>query len=239
MTATVHAHHAVQVCLGLSGPVRLRAGPDARWGDYEGAVIPSNQPHETDVPAALLATFWLEPDTDEAQRLAPRPQLPILPVDRSKLGEIVPRFVACWRARSDAQRAAAVLDEVVQILAPTECREPVLDSRVSRAREILHSAPDRRVPIADVAARVSLSPSRLAHLVRAEMGMPARRYLLWLRLRDAVGELTRGASITEAAHAAGFADAAHLSRTFRRMLGFTPSTALRVSKFVQDMPAGR
>jgi AraC-like DNA-binding protein len=45
---------------------------------------------------------------------------------------------------------------------------------------------------------------------------------------------TRGATITEAAHAAGFADAPHFDRTFRRMLGFTPSTALGVSQFVQN-----
>lgn len=88
--------------------------------------------------------------------------------------------------------------------------------------------------LAEVAAGVHLSPSRLAHLLSAEIRMPARRYLLWLRLRDALQALARGVSITTAAHAAGFADAPHLDRTFRRMLGFTPSAALRVSKFVQD-----
>jgi len=46
-------------------------------------------------------------------------------------------------------------------------------------------------------------------------------------------------SITEAAHAAGFADGAHFSRTFRRMMGFTPSDASLVSRFVQDVPATR
>jgi AraC-like DNA-binding protein len=35
-----------------------------------------------------------------------------------------------------------------------------------------------------------------------------------------------GASVTSAAHRAGFADAAHLTRTFRRMLGATPDLAL-------------
>jgi AraC-like DNA-binding protein len=165
--------------------------------------------------------------------------LPILPVERSKLGEIIPRLSECWRARCDAQRAATLMDEVVQMLAPTPHPSPGIDPRVARARAALGSAPGRRLPLAEVAATVLLSPSRLAHLLSDEMGMPARRYLLWLRLRDAVGQLTHDVSITEAAHAAGFADAAHLTRTFRRMLGFPPSAALRVSKFVQDAPAGR
>jgi putative effector of murein hydrolase len=37
-----------------------------------------------------------------------------------------------------------------------------------------------------------------------------------LRLRDGIGELARGASITEAAHAAGFADAPQPGRPRNR-----------------------
>jgi AraC-like DNA-binding protein len=33
-----------------------------------------------------------------------------------------------------------------------------------------------------------------------------------------------GASMSSAAHAAGFADAAHLSRTSKRMFGISPTT---------------
>jgi AraC-like DNA-binding protein len=90
------------------------------------------------------------------------------------------------------------------------------------------------VPLATAAAAVSLSPSRLAHLFTRAVGLPPRRYLLWLRLRDALREMADSVTITHAAHAAGFADAPHFDRTFRQMLGFTPSAALRVSRFVQD-----
>jgi len=79
------------------------------------------------------------------------------------------------------------------------------------------------MPLAELATAVGLSPSRLAHLFRAQTGLPVRRYLLWLRLGDALQQLAHGVSLTTAAHAAGFADSAHFSRTFRAMLGITPS----------------
>ena len=38
-----------------------------------------------------------------------------------------------------------------------------------------------------------------------------------------IGVAMRGESMSAAAHAAGFADAAHLTRTSKRMFGFAPS----------------
>jgi AraC-like DNA-binding protein len=45
--------------------------------------------------------------------------------------------------------------------------------------------------------------------------------ILWLRLQRAACDVMDGASVTAAAHRAG--DSAHLTRTFRRMLGVTPT----------------
>ncbi|GAA3166468.1 hypothetical protein GCM10020001_109770 [Nonomuraea salmonea] len=47
--------------------------------------------------------------------------------------------------------------------------------------------------------------------------------MLWMRLRLALYALADGATLTDAAHAAGFSDAPHLSRTIRRMMGDAPS----------------
>ena len=239
LAAGLHAHHAVQVCLSLSGPVRLRSSPRARWGSYAGAVIPSDVPHESDTPVALLATLWLDAETPEARRLVEPSRHAIVAIPASKLRVIVPHLRAWWEDLHDGQQAMSLLDEVVRVLAPCERPSGPLDLRVARARELLHAAPMRRLKLSDLAAAVSLSSSRLAHLLRAQLGLPVRRYLLWLRLRDALREMARGATTTEAAHAAGFADAPHLDRTFRRMFGFTPSALRRASTFVQDGPSPR
>jgi AraC-like DNA-binding protein len=61
------------------------------------------------------------------------------------------------------------------------------------------------------------------HVFTESVGVPIRPYVLWLRLQRAACDLMAGASITAAAQNAGFSDAAHLTRTFRRMLGTTPS----------------
>src|SRR5262245_54894373 len=120
LPATVHAHHAVQVCVPLSGTVRLRTGPGARWRDYEGAVIPSNCAHESDQPVSLIATFWLEPETAEARRLVQRRGRHFIQsVDRSKLTEIVPLCLAGWRGGFSWQHATGLAERAVAVLSPT------------------------------------------------------------------------------------------------------------------------
>jgi AraC-like DNA-binding protein len=74
--------------------------------------------------------------------------------------------------------------------------------------------------VADVAC---LSPSRFRHLFVEQTGMALRPYILWRRFLRVWELLMSGASLSAAAHAAGFADAAHLSRTSRSMFGFPPS----------------
>ena len=53
--------------------------------------------------------------------------------------------------------------------------------------------------------------------------VPVRPYVLWLRIQRACCELMDGRTVTQAAHSTEFSDAAHLTRTFRRMLGATPT----------------
>ena len=97
-----------------------------------------------------------------------------------------------------------------------------------RVNQALRSIPgrlenSRDVSLKTLAAISGLSPSRFMHVFTESVGLPLRRYILGLRLQRACSELKAGSNVTSAACCAGFSDAAHLTRTFRRMLGITPT----------------
>lgn len=64
------------------------------------------------------------------------------------------------------------------------------------------------------------------------MGLPFRHYVLWRKLTRAMVAIGSGGTIADAAHAADFADAAHLTRTFYQMVGMAPSALMR-GRFAQ------
>ncbi len=78
-----------------------------------------------------------------------------------------------------------------------------------------------------------LSESRLLHLFKQEMGLPIRNYILWHRLQLAFKELSNGHSLTKVGYLTGFSDQSHLTRTFVKTIGATPSALLKNSKFIQ------
>ncbi|MDP2745420.1 MAG: helix-turn-helix domain-containing protein [Pseudomonas sp.] len=71
-----------------------------------------------------------------------------------------------------------------------------------------------------------MSPTRFSHWFVEQTGLPLRSYRKWSRLVVALRFVSIGHNLTAAAYAAGFADAAHFSRSFRALFGLDPSSAL-------------
>jgi AraC-like DNA-binding protein len=111
-----------------------------------------------------------------------------------------------------------------------------LDKRVTRVLAAIREADDLRISIDTAAAMAFLSPSRFAHLFKQQVGLPFRHYMLWRKLARAMLVIGRVGTISAAAHEAGFADAAHLTRTFYQMFGLAPSVMMRGAFFEVPSP---
>jgi AraC-like DNA-binding protein len=101
------------------------------------------------------------------------------------------------------------------------------DPRILATLQRIKTSTQENLSVDSLAQQVGLSTSRLVNLFKEQIGVPIRRYRLWYRLFLSTQRIARGASITDAALEAGFADAAHFTRTYRSILGFQPSTLVR------------
>lgn len=106
---------------------------------------------------------------------------------------------------------------------------PVSDT-VPGAASVAHVVRDRLADelaappsLADLAADLGLSRYQLLRAFRTTMGIPPYAWLAQYRVSRARGLLERGVRPAEVAELVGFADQAHLTRWFRRVLGVTPA----------------
>ena len=93
--------------------------------------------------------------------------------------------------------------------------------------DAIRASDDLRLSLDQAADKACLSSTRFAHLFKEQVGLPFSRYMLWRKLTRAMVAIASEGTIAAAAHAADFADAAHLTRTFYQMVGMAPSVLMR------------
>lgn len=217
-----HAHHAHQIAVRLAGTCLFRSDPAEPWTAFDGAIIHSQRKHEFEFDGAI-AHIFVEPETAQGralERYVSGAGISALPQDAweriagllrqsGSVGETGQALVATGQA------ALAVLTGALAPGVP-------VDPRVVKAIDFAGARVREPVTLAQAASVAALSPGRFRHLFVAETGAPFRAWLLWLRLNVAIQSAMSGSSWTSAAHEAGFADSAHLTRTFKRMFGINP-----------------
>ncbi|MBN9309866.1 AraC family transcriptional regulator [Devosia sp.] len=225
-----HAHHAIQVAVGFSGPVEFRSGGKAEWTAYPGgALVRPGTPHAFRAPGQRVANILFEPETALGRAL----------LERFAGDAIVPLhthardLAAAFDDGADDDDLGDTAMALLARLAGTERPQRPTDPRILKAIDYIARHVDEPLSLGDVAAVAGLSDGRFRHLFVAETGIAFRPYVLWTRLNRALEMGFGGTSWTEAAYATGFADSAHLTRTCRRMYGLFPSS-LRIDRTVQD-----
>lgn len=231
-----HRHHAAQLCVGLDAPLRLRTGADAPWRQSDGFFVAPDGTHQFDTGGSAVALLYVDGESADCRRRWPRGAAVAststsAPASASAETEAAaPLDVAAfveplrqlWQAGGDITQAGRLAQQLLGRDMPT-AGDAAQDPRLRAAADWIAAHLQSPIRIAEVAAAAHVSESHLAHLFSARIGLPLRRYVLWRRLRAALEQAMHGATLTAAAHEAGFADSAHLSRTFRENFGVAPS----------------
>lgn len=220
-----HAHHAIQITLALDGDFELRTEKERLTGP---AVAVASDVQHIFQARGMVAFLFVAPESPAGRALAAATfrdaALAALPL--ASLAGPMAALAAWFRRDGDEAEMIELGKALVAALAEPEAAPA--DERVAAMLAYVAEGIDGALSLPEAASAACLSPSRARHLFAAQTGLPFKTFVLWRRIEKAVALYAAGATLTDAAHEAGFADSAHLSRTFRRTFGL-PAAALQVN----------
>jgi len=195
--------------------------------------------HAIDARDSEVTLVFLDPESDAGERLG------AILHGRARLLTAMERDSILHGQTAEAamlQGGTAWTDCIVRALGGEPAPRRRVHPRVRKLLRHLSTLPaSADTSLEALAAAAGLSSGRLMHVFTESVGIPLRPYLAWLRLQRAAAAVVSGVPLSQAAGMAGFVDAAHMTRSFRRMFGTTPSSlrAGAASRYKRDSPPRR
>jgi AraC-like DNA-binding protein len=224
---TPHRNATAVLAVALDGRLEVAGDPADPDGVYRAArsvLIPPNTLHHLRIADGRMAFLYVDPLSRDLvalntrmQDAAPRAAFDL--IGEAAVIEVLAGIAGGHLSDGDGRKA------LTELLGIGSRADP--DARILSALRRMRDQPHRTHSMAELGACAGLSASRFLHLFKAQTGVPLRRYRLWNRMGAAVAAFRDGRSLTEAAHAAGFASSAHFSSAFRDMFGMMPSELLK------------
>jgi AraC-like DNA-binding protein len=212
-----HRHHCVQLVMAMRGNLLIRGSSDDPWIRCGAALVRPDAAHEVDARDNTVLIGFVDSESELGAALSEHINRGIARISEAQ----VARWrLALGRTLTEARVERWVRTQLLHRRRPVRIH-PGVSLVLKHLRKQLGISDD--FSLKTLAGISGLSQSRFMHVFTESTGVPLRPYVLWLRLQRACCDLMAGASVTVAAHSAGFSDAAHLTRTFRRMLGMTPT----------------
>lgn len=219
------------ICLKIGGSHSVRS--DGRWLDYPANSVCIRP------PGCVWSTAATGPVGFVSLDIAPD----VLPetIGRGRMvfvgaGELpdvgaLARLLLSHASRLQKDEAVSNLVSRVSDRGVVGCREP-LDRAVSpvaleRARSYLDAALEANPSLDDVARASGMNKHVLVRHFRERFGATPHSYLVMAKIARAKGMLSCGAAAADVATTLGFADQAHLTRTFRTSVGLPPAAYQR------------
>lgn len=217
--------HTAASCLvfGLEKPFTIQDVATGKIAVTRSALVPADVKVNVDSGGQIMANCFLDPFGRDLQALQSEMQDALGRVQVNSCRESA-QLAWCRLLYDEAVPATSAYQTLTLGILPTvESGLASVDVRLLQAVELIKRNPLDNVSNQWLAEQVGMSESQLQRLFKHNIGVPIRRYRLWHRLFVTAGLMASGKNLTDAALAAGFADSPHFSRTFRSMLGMTPS----------------
>jgi len=221
----VHAHHALQICIGLEKELQVYSEQTAQTVQGRCLAIRQDVAHRVVAEHANMLVVYLEPEALQNQgvisALGDFGRSGVKPVPLA-VGQV--ESIRCSLI-SDANVAVVwtILGKLLSRELFVDTHFPCEDKRIRNVIDIITLHRGQGLNLSQLSSTAFLSPSRLTHLFKQQTGISISQFLVWWRVRAAIEMFSRDGTLTEAAHASGFVDLAHMSKTFRRLFGFAPS----------------
>lgn len=100
------------------------------------------------------------------------------------------------------------------------------DHNVKNSLDVIKSQilnnPEQQFSLNDMAKTAFITPYHLIRKFESENGLTPHQFQIQCRIRKAQRLLERNIKVAEAAQETGFCDQSHFSKTFKRLVGFSP-----------------
>ncbi|MER6469569.1 AraC family transcriptional regulator [Streptomyces collinus] len=230
-----HAHDefTIGVCVGGSEVIDYRGG-HIRTGPGSIVVLAPGEMHTGGPGNATdgyaYRALYADPALIADGTLGGLPHFPEPLIDDPELAAALLRTHSDLGVRPDPLEAESRIPWLLAALARRHSTARPAPGTVPGAHHLARAVQDRLADelleppsLADLAAGLGLSRYQLLRAFRTAVGIPPYAWLAQHRVHRARGLLDAGLRPAEAAALVGFADQAHLTRWFRRVLGVTPA----------------
>ncbi|TGL78126.1 helix-turn-helix transcriptional regulator, partial [Leptospira yasudae] len=203
MQTDFHSHYAATLAVSLTETISIET--ERGKEEYRVALVGPNTHHRTVSPGIEMVALLIDPETYEYGSISEFVQTG--EVKRLEVNAFLPLIERLWDLYYGRLNDVEVWDlhiDLLRTVYPFRKLEKAIDERIQKIAQRIRAEMPDSIRMNEIGKDFSVSEDRLIRLFKENLGIPLRRYLLWVRILEAAKLLKDGKSITEAAHAAGF-----------------------------------
>lgn len=184
VSTKTHRHHAIQLTISFKETFDITT-PNKICKNCKFVIIPENIPHQFICSSENYQVFiYLDPFSKLSQLLKNKFALKSNVFIADNLLQKVPPLIK-WLSLERVEMEA-LITKFIELITDCAINDVNRDIRITKSIEYLTNNLDKAIKLSEVADFVCLSESRFAHLFKLQVGIPFRRYILWLRIQKNV-----------------------------------------------------